>query len=92
MGTGWPSLAEMTRPPDTTLSSDVAREVCERSGSKAYIVGSIANLGGEYVLGLNAVNCTTGENLGREQIQVTGKQQATREHRSKSTRQARRIS
>ena len=68
-------LAEMTRPPDTPLSSDVAREVCERSGSKAYIVGSIANLGGEYVLGLNAVNCTTGETLGREQIQVAGKPQ-----------------
>jgi eukaryotic-like serine/threonine-protein kinase len=38
-------LAEMTRAPDSPLSADVAREVCERSGSKAYIVGSIANLG-----------------------------------------------
>jgi len=68
-------LAEMTRPPDTPLSSEVAREVCERSGSKAYIAGSIANLGGEYVIGLNAVQCTTGEVLARELVQVDGKPQ-----------------
>lgn len=68
-------LGEMTRPPDTSLTPDVAREVCERSDSKAYIAGSIANLGGEYVIGLNAVNCTTGDILAREQIQVDGKSQ-----------------
>ena len=68
-------LAEMTRPPDTPLSADVAREVCERSGGKAYIAGSIANLGSQYVIGLNAVNCATGEILAREQVQVDGKPQ-----------------
>jgi serine/threonine protein kinase/Flp pilus assembly protein TadD len=68
-------LAEMTRPTDTPLSVDVAREVCERSGSKAYIAGSIANLGGEYVIGLNAVNCATGEVLAREQTEAAGKPQ-----------------
>jgi len=68
-------LAEMTRPPDTPLTPDAAREVCERSGSKAYIAGSIANLGGEYVIGLNAVSCATGEILVREQIQAAGKAQ-----------------
>jgi eukaryotic-like serine/threonine-protein kinase len=68
-------LAEMTRPTDTPLSVDVAREVCERSGSKAYIAGSIANLGGEYVIGLNAVNCATTEVLAREQTEAAGKAQ-----------------
>jgi tetratricopeptide (TPR) repeat protein len=68
-------LAEMTRPPDEPLSANVAREVCERSGSKAYIAGSVANLGGQYVIGLNAVNCSTGDVLAREQVQVAGKQQ-----------------
>jgi eukaryotic-like serine/threonine-protein kinase len=68
-------LAEMTRPPDTQLTADTAREVCERSGSKAYIASSIADLGGQYVIGLNAVNCATGEILAREQTQVTGKPQ-----------------
>jgi serine/threonine protein kinase/Tfp pilus assembly protein PilF len=68
-------LAEMTHPPDSPLSPDLAREVCERSGSRAYIAGSIANLGGDYVIGLNAVGCATGEVLAREQIQATGKSQ-----------------
>jgi serine/threonine protein kinase len=68
-------LAEMTRPPDEPLSANVAREVCERSGSKAYIAGSVANLGGQYVIGLNAINCSTGDILAREQHQVAGKQQ-----------------
>ena len=69
------ALAEMTRPADEPLSSNVAREVCERAGSKAYIAGSVANLGGQFVIGLNAINCTTGDVLAREQIEVTGKQQ-----------------
>jgi eukaryotic-like serine/threonine-protein kinase len=68
-------LAGMTRKPDSRLSEDLAREVCERSGSKVYIAGSIANLGGQYVLGLNAVNCSSGEILGREQVQVAEKSQ-----------------
>ena len=68
-------MAEMTRPPDSHLAAGVAREVCERSGSKAYIEGSIANLGGQYVIGLNAVNCTSGDILAREQVQVAGKPQ-----------------
>jgi serine/threonine protein kinase/Flp pilus assembly protein TadD len=68
-------LADMTRPPDEPLSANVAREVCERSGSKVYIAGSVANLGGQYVIGLNATNCATGDILAREQIEVAGKQQ-----------------
>ena len=35
-------------------------EVCQRTSSKAYITGSIASLGSEYVVGLKAVNCQTG--------------------------------
>jgi serine/threonine protein kinase/tetratricopeptide (TPR) repeat protein len=68
-------LAEMTRPPDEPLTPNVAREVCIRTGSKAYIAGSVANLGGQYVVGLNAINCSTGDTLAREQTEVEGKQQ-----------------
>ena len=68
-------LAEMTRPPDEPLTGTIAREVCERAGSKAYIAGSVANLGGQYVIGLNATSCATGDILAREQIEVAGKQQ-----------------
>ena len=68
-------LAEMTRSPDEPLTPDIAREVCERSGSKAYIAGSVANLGGRFVIGLNAVNCSTGDILAREQVEAGSKPQ-----------------
>src|SRR5277367_4752503 len=53
------ALKEMTRSPDETVSPSLAEEVCERTGSKAYIAGSIANLGGHYVIGLNATHCSS---------------------------------
>jgi eukaryotic-like serine/threonine-protein kinase len=49
------TLRLMTRPPDTKLTPDVAREVCRPAGSKAYIAGSIASLGSQYVVGLKAI-------------------------------------
>ena len=68
------TLKLMTRPPNTVLTPDVAREVCQRNSSKAYIAGAIASLGTEYVLGLKAVNCQSGEILGQEQITAPSKE------------------
>jgi serine/threonine protein kinase/tetratricopeptide (TPR) repeat protein len=68
------TLKRMTQPPDTKLTPDVAREVCQRAGSKAYIAGSIAALGSEYVLGLKAVNCQSADTLAQEQVTVAGKE------------------
>jgi hypothetical protein len=68
------SLKLMTRPAGTRLTSDVAREVCQRTGCKAYIAGSIAGMGSEYVLGLNAVNCQTGDTLAQEQVTAAAKE------------------
>ena len=50
----------MTLPVSARLTPEVAREVCERTGSEAYIAGLIATLDNEYVLGLKAVNCQSG--------------------------------
>jgi eukaryotic-like serine/threonine-protein kinase len=61
------TLREMTRSPDERLTQDLAREVCQRAGSTAYLSGSIASLGSQYVIGLNAVNCQTGDSLAVEQ-------------------------
>src|SRR6202045_1027103 len=55
------TLKLMTRPANTPLTSEVIREVCQRAQSKAYIAGSIATLGSEYVLGLKAVSCQSGD-------------------------------
>ncbi len=68
------TLKLMTRPPDTKLTPNVARELCLRAGSNAYIAGSIASLGSEYVLGLKAVNCQSGDALAEEQITAPSKE------------------
>lgn len=68
------TLKLMTRPPDTKLAPDVAREVCQRAGSKAYIAGLIASLGSQYVLGLKVVNCQSGDLLAQEQATANGKE------------------
>jgi eukaryotic-like serine/threonine-protein kinase len=68
------TLRLMTRPADTKLTPDVARERCQRAGSKAYIAGSIASLGSQYVLGLKAVNCESGKTLAEEQVTETAKE------------------
>ena len=68
------TLKLMTRPADTKLTPEVARELCQRAGSKAYIAGSIASLGSEYVLGLKAVNCQSGDTLAQEQVTAAAKE------------------
>jgi eukaryotic-like serine/threonine-protein kinase len=68
------TLKLMTRPSDTKLTSDVARELCQRAGSKAYIAGTIASLGSQYVLGLKAVNCQNGDTLAQEQVTAVSKE------------------
>ncbi|HYL46684.1 MAG TPA: tetratricopeptide repeat protein, partial [Candidatus Limnocylindrales bacterium] len=68
------TLKLMTRPAETKLTPGVAREVCQRATSKAYIAGSIASLGAHYVVGLNAVNCQTGDLLAQQQAEADGKE------------------
>ena len=69
------TLQEMTRSPSERLTQDLAREVCQRAGSKAYLAGSIAALGTQYVIGLEALNCASGDVLAREQVTAAGKEQ-----------------
>jgi tetratricopeptide (TPR) repeat protein len=68
------TLPEMTRPAGTKLISEVARELCQRAGSKAYLAGTIGSLGSEYVLGLKAVNCRSGDTLAEEQVTAASKE------------------
>jgi len=68
------TLALMTRPVGTKLTPEVARELCQRAGSKAYIAGAIGSLGSEYVVGLKAVNCQSGDTLAAEQVTAASKE------------------
>jgi serine/threonine protein kinase len=69
------TLTLMAKPKDARLTPAVAREVCQRTGSAATIEGSISGLGNEYVLGLRALNCRSGDLLSNEQVTANGKEQ-----------------
>jgi tetratricopeptide (TPR) repeat protein/predicted Ser/Thr protein kinase len=68
------TLRLMGRSPDDRLTANVTREVCQRTSSKAVLTGSIAELGSQYVIGLKAVNCNTGDVLAEAQEQAAGKE------------------
>ena len=60
---------------DAHLSSDVTRQVCQRAGSKAMILGSISGVGGRYEVGVKAIDCNTGDSLGSEQSDEVNRSQ-----------------
>ncbi len=67
------TLRLMGRPAGDILTTDLAREVCERTGSSAVLEGSIARLGSRYVLGLTVKSCV-GDALYTEQVQAAQKE------------------
>src|SRR5262245_17000339 len=69
------TLPLMNQPADARLTPDVAQGVCVRTASAAVLEGSIAMLGSQYVLGLRARHCTTGDILADEQAQAARKEE-----------------
>src|SRR5436189_3359644 len=69
------TLRYMGRSSDERLTPDLARQVCQRESIKAALNGSIATMGSQYVVGVDAINCQTGDTLAREQIAVDKKEQ-----------------
>ena len=84
-------LGYMRRPRDTRLNNELAREVCIRAGSKAVVVGSISSLGTHYVLGLNALNCQSGDSLGSEQVEADSREHVLRALGGAATRLRRKL-
>jgi serine/threonine protein kinase/tetratricopeptide (TPR) repeat protein len=68
------TLRLMGLPPDGKLSPAIAGDLCQRAGSKAYLTGTISSLGSQYVIGVSAVNCQTGDYLAQEQVTAAGKE------------------
>jgi eukaryotic-like serine/threonine-protein kinase len=68
------TLMLMGQHPNDALTPGVAREVCQRAGATAMLSGSIASLGTQYVIGLKAVNCNTGDVLAEAQVQALNKE------------------
>ena len=72
------TLRLMEKPSNTKLTPEIARDLCQRAGAKAYISGAIASLGRQYVIGLDAVNCKTGDLLAQEQTTAEDKERVLR--------------
>ena len=68
------TLRLMTKPADEPLTSSVAREVCQRTSSAAVVDGSIGSLGTQYVLGVRAIDCHSGDVLVQEQAPAARKE------------------
>jgi serine/threonine protein kinase/tetratricopeptide (TPR) repeat protein len=56
------------------LNEELAREVCVRTDSKALLAASISMLGSQYVIGMKAVNCSSGYPLAQQQVQAASKE------------------
>jgi eukaryotic-like serine/threonine-protein kinase len=68
------TLRMMGRPADERVTVEVGREICLRTGSKALLGGAISSLGSHYLIDVNAVACTNGDTLAREQVEATDKE------------------
>src|ERR1700722_941886 len=69
------ALTLMAQPKDVRLTRELARQVCQRTGSAATIEGSISSLGSQYVVGIDPVNCHTGDRLAQQQVTAASKEQ-----------------
>ena len=69
------ALRFMNRSADERVTKEIAREICQRQGLKAFLTGSISNLGSHYVIALEAVNAQTGDTIAREQVEADTKEQ-----------------
>jgi len=69
------ALRFMGRSPDERVTRDIAREICERQGIKAMLLGSVSRLGTNYVISLEALNSRTGATIASEQIESESKEQ-----------------
>jgi eukaryotic-like serine/threonine-protein kinase len=72
------TLKLMAKLANTKLTPEVARDLCQRAEGKVYIAGSIARLGSQYVIGLDAINCKTGDFLAQEQVTAESKEHVLR--------------
>ncbi len=61
-------LKQMGHPADEPMIGRIVLEVCQRTGSKVVVQGSISTLGTAYLIGLTAIRCDNGEHISHEQV------------------------
>jgi len=67
------TLKMMDQKPDAKLTPEIARELCQRTASAAFLEGSIAEIGTQFLLTLKAVNCRNGETLASTEAEAGDK-------------------
>ncbi len=85
------TLALMGQPRDARVTHQLARQVCERTNGAATVEGSIASLGGSYVVGLEAVDCHDGALLAEERVTASGKEMVLKALDSAATKMRRKL-
>ena len=68
------TLKLMGQAPTAHVTAELAKELCLRTGSKAILTGSVSNLGTQYVIGLEANACSTGDMLADERAEANSKE------------------
>jgi eukaryotic-like serine/threonine-protein kinase len=84
-------LKLMGRSAGERLTPGLARDLCQRAGSKAVLKGSISRLGTHYIIGLNASRCDTGDTLGNEQVEADNQDHVLRALGESATKMRRRL-
>jgi eukaryotic-like serine/threonine-protein kinase len=69
------TLKLMGKSADERITAEIGREICQRNGVKALLVGSVATLGSQYVITLDAINAGSGDTLAEVQGQAVSKEQ-----------------
>jgi len=69
------TVGQMSRPPDASITPEIAREVCQRTGAKAYIAGGLDAAGSAYEVYLKALNCQSGRLLAAQRVAAADKEQ-----------------
>ena len=82
------TLGMMGRPANQRITANIARELCLRTGSKAVLDGEVSSLGSHYLINLNAIACSSGDTLAKEQTEAGGKEEVLKalSHASSSLR------
>ena len=80
------TLSLMGKSANTRINPEIANDLCRRVASKAIVSGSISRIGREYVIGLNATTCETGESLAREESRTSNKEDVLKSLESIATK------
>jgi serine/threonine protein kinase/tetratricopeptide (TPR) repeat protein len=72
------TLRLMSHKPGERITQETAREICQRTNSKALLAGSITTLGSHYLIGLKATHCQTGDSLGSAEVEAEGREKVVK--------------